>query len=158
MRKKRFTVKFGPLGLSLAAAAVTATAFAAVSLAASGSGSGSGAKDAQTFQAPAPPPGGGPGVFFRDNLSGADRQKMEEFRQCMEDNGAPAPPEPGRIDPSNPPKPPSADDQEKLRKAWEACKDKLPEDLQKAGPPQLHTCGPPPGAPAPNGESGNQQN
>src|SRR5690242_16391133 len=115
--------------MSLAAAAVTAVAFAAVSLADGGSSGNGGGTSNQTFEAPAPP-GGGVGIAtFRANLSEADRQKMEEFRQCMQDNGAPAPPEPGKFDPSNPPKPPSAADQEKLQKAWEACKDKLPADM-----------------------------
>jgi hypothetical protein len=74
---------------------------------------------------------------------------MEDFRKCMEENGAPAPPDPSNIDPSNPPKPPSAADQEKIQKAYEACKDKLPEAMQNAGPPRIGTfkCGPPPGHP-----------
>ena len=147
-KKRRFTFSVGPLGMSLVAAAVTAAAFAAISLADSGSGSAGGktGSDERVFSAPAPP-GGGAGVFFRDDLSDADKQKLENFRQCMEDNGAPAPPEPGEIDPSNPPKPPSAADREKLRKAFEACKDKLPADMQKAGPPQVHAFGCGPGAP-----------
>ncbi len=95
------------------------------------------------------PPGGAAGVAFAGpNLSAEDRQKMEDFRRCMEDNGAPAPP--AHIDPSSgPPKPPSAEDRQKLEKAYEACKEKLPADLQKAGPPGIGTfqCGPPPGAP-----------
>lgn len=158
-QRKRFRISVGPLGMSLAAAAVTAVAFAAVSLADNGnSGSGgNGGASTQTFRAPAP--GGGVGVMsFRANLSDADKQKLEDFRQCMQDNGAPAPPEPGKFDPGNPPKPPSAVDQEALKKAWEACKDKLPADMQNAGPPQLHVgdCAPPPGAPAP-GESGKKQ-
>ena len=60
------------------------------------------------------------------------------------------PPDPGKIDPSKgPPKPPSAADREKLQKAFEACKSKLPEKLRDAGPPGIGTfhCGPPPGAP-----------
>jgi hypothetical protein len=80
---------------------------------------------------------------------------MEAFHQCMQDNGAPDPP---RIDPSQgPPKPPSAEDQQKIQKAYEACKDKLPQDLRNAGPPRLGAgpCQPPPGAPAPN-QGGNQ--
>jgi hypothetical protein len=159
-QRKRFRISVGPLGMSLAAAAVTAVAFAAVSLADSGN-SGNGGSDGtstQTFQAPAP--GGGVGIMsFRANLSAADRQKLEDFRRCMQDNGAPAPPDPGKFDPSNPPKRPSAADQEALKKAWEACKDKLPADMQNAGPPQLHIgdCARPPGAPAP-GESGKNQN
>jgi hypothetical protein len=160
MKKKRgITVRLGPLGLSLLAAAITAVGVAAVSMADSGSDnkgndSGSGV---ETFQAPAP--GGGVGVMSirGPNLSAADRQKMEEFRQCMQANGAPAPPDPGEIDPSQgPPKPPSQAEQDQLQKAWEACKDKLPEDMQKAGPPEVHICGPGPGAPGE--ERGKQQN
>jgi hypothetical protein len=104
------------------------------------------------------PPGGGAGVtMMGPNLSAEDRQKMEDFRKCMEDNGAPAPP--AHIDPgSGPPKPPSAEDRQKLEKAFEACKEKLPADLQKAGPPEIGTfhCGPPPGAP--RREQGQSQN
>ena len=151
MKKRGFTIRIGPLAMSLAAAAVTAVAFAAVSLADNGSGdngSSDSGSDTQTFQAPAPPGGGAGVMFFRDNLSDADKQKLEDFRSCMEENGAPGPPEPGEINPSDgPPKPPSAADREEIEKAWEACKDKLPEDMQKAGPPQLHTMGCGPGAP-----------
>ena len=89
------------------------------------------------------------------NLSEADRKKLDEFNQCMEGNGAPAPPDPSKVDPSDgPPKPPSAADREKLQKAYEACKDKLPEKLQN-GPPGIGTfhCGPPPGAPPQQGDS-----
>ncbi len=135
-RRRGITIRLGPLGLSLLAAAITAVGLAAVSLADSGSGSGS-SKSNQTFEMHAPPPGAaGAVVFGGANLSDADRQKMEDFRKCMEDNGAPGPPT--HIDPSDgPPKPPSAADREKLQKAYEACKDKLPEDLQKAGPPGI---------------------
>lgn len=155
MKKKRgITIRFGPLGLSLLAAGITAVGLAAVSLADSGGGSGnSGSGGAQTMPAP---PGGGAGVFFHDILSAADRQKLEDFRTCMEENGAPAPPDPGRIDPSDGhPKPPSAADREKLQQAFEACKSKLPEKLQNAGPPGIGTfhCGPPPGAPPAQGQS-----
>jgi hypothetical protein len=85
------------------------------------------------------------------NLSAADREKLDEFHQCMQDTGAPDPP---KIDPSQgPPQPPSAAQQDKIQQAYEACKDKLPEGLQKAGPPHFGVapCGPPPGAPAPQG-------
>jgi hypothetical protein len=158
MKKRSFTIRVGPLGLSLAAAAITAVAFAAISVADSGGGDGSDGGATQTFQGP-PPPGGGVGITtFRaePNLSDADRQKVEEFKQCLLDNDAPKPPDPGEIDPSNPRLAPSQD-LENLKKAWEACKDKLPEDLQKAGPPQLQfggDCAAPPGAP---GEQGKQQ-
>src|SRR5215204_210594 len=119
-RKHRISIRLGPLGLSLLAAGITAVGVAAVSMADTGS-SGNDGKDTQTFSMPAPP-GGGAGVmsFHGPNLSAADRQKMEDFRKCMEDNGAPGPPDPSDIDPSNPPKPPSAADQEKIQKAYEA--------------------------------------
>lgn len=159
-KKRGLTIRLGPLGLSLLAAAVTAFGVAAVSLADNGKDNASNGSGAQTFQAPGP--GGGVGVMsvHGPNLSDADKQKMEEFRKCMEDNGAPAPPEPGDIDPSDgPPKPPSAADRDKIQKAYEACKDKLPEDLQNAGPPAVGTfkCGPPPGAPGAPGEKGQNQ-
>ena len=157
-RKRRITIRIGPLGLSLLAAGITAVGFAAVSLADSGSGNTSNGSGSATFSAPAP--GGGAGVmtFRGPNLSAADRQKMDEFRQCMQDNGAPAPPDPGKFDPSNPPKPPSADDQAKIQKAYEACKSKLPEGMQNAGPPHIGVCGPPPGAPPQQGQSQKGQN
>jgi hypothetical protein len=151
-KRKGFPIRGGPLGMSLAAAALTAVAFAAVSLADSGSSDGSGNEepDFHVFRAPAP---GGPGEVFRDDLSEADQQKLEDFRQCIEDSGAPAPPGPSEIDPSGrPPKPPSEEDIEKLRQAWEACQDKLPEGLQKAGPPMLHFEGCEPGRDDPGNE------
>jgi hypothetical protein len=161
--KRRITIRLGPLGMSLAAAGITAVGFAAVSLAdngtSDGSGNGSGTST-QTFQMPAPGGGVGAVSIAGPNLSAADRQKLEDFRQCMEDNGAPAPPDPGSFDPSQgPPKPPSAADREKLQSSFEACKSKLPEDLQKAGPPGFGTfkCGPPPGAPGTD-EQGSRQN
>jgi hypothetical protein len=163
MKKKRgITIRFGPLGLSLLAAGITAVGVAAVSVADSAKDSGGDASNgtgARTFEMHAPP-GGGPGMFFHDNLSEADKQKLEDFRQCMEDNGASAPPEPGEIDPSDgPPKPPSAADREKLEKAFEACKSNLPEDMQTAGPPQLHFRGCAPGDAAPGTEEkGRNQN
>ena len=160
-RKRSITIRFGPLGLSLLAAGITAVGFAAVSLADNGSDSSGNGSGAQTFQMPAPP-GGAAGVPFADpNLSAADRQKLEDFRTCMEDNGAPGPPDPSEIDPSDgPPKPPSAADREKLQKGFEACKAKLPEKLQNAGPPGIGSfhCGPPPGAPPQQGQNQNQSN
>jgi hypothetical protein len=145
MKDKREAMRrrLGPLTMSLAAAAITAIGFAAVSLAQDGGGNDGNGQSDRTL--PAPPPGGGAGVMmFRDRLSAEDRQKLDDFRQCMEDNGAPAPPT--HIDPSDgPPKPPSSEDQQKIQKAYEACKDKLPEDLQKAGFPPHPPCGPPPG-------------
>jgi hypothetical protein len=164
MKKKRsFAIRLGPLGLSLLAAGITAVAFAAISLADNGnSGSGSDSGNGpETLQLPAPGGKGRAVIGIQGpNLSAADRQKMEEFRQCMEDNGAPAPPDPSAFDPSKaPPKPPSEADQEKLKQAFEACQDKLPRDVQDAGPPGIGTCGPPPGAPAkPGTEQGQQQN
>ena len=157
MKKKGSTIRVGPLAMSLAAAALTAVAFAAVSVADNGSGDSSGndGRDDHILRAPAP---GGPGAMFRHDLSEADQQKLEEFRQCMEDNGAPAPPEPGEIDPSEgPPKPPSAADREKLEKAFEACKADLPEELQKAGPPMLHFEGCEAGRAAPGAEERSQR-
>jgi hypothetical protein len=152
--------RLGPVGISLAAAAITAAGFAAFSIAAGEGEDGSGEDTA----VPAPPPG--PGVaLFRHDLSAEDRQKMEEFRQCMEDNGAPAPPrerslhvEPGdgderRLDPR---KPPSSDEIEKIKEAFEACKSKLPEELQEAGFPPHPPCGPPPGAEQQRGENQEQ--
>src|SRR4051795_5214511 len=161
MKKKReVTIRLGRLGLSLLAAGITAVGVAAVSLADSGNDNASNGSGNQTFQAPAP--GGGAGVmsFRGPNISAADRQKMEDFRKCMEDNGAPGPPDPSDIDPSNPPKSPSAADRDKIQKAYEACKDKLPTDMQNAGPPGIATfkCGPPPGAPGPLGEQGKKEN
>jgi hypothetical protein len=163
MKKRSFTIRVGPLAMSLTAAALTAVAFAAISLADNGSRSDSreGGGDLHVFRAGAP--GGGPGVMFREDLPEADRQKLEDFRNCMEENGAPAPPDPGEIDPSNgPPKPPSAEDREKLRETWEACKINLPEELQKAGPPELRVMGCAPGHQAPGtegrGSNENQSN
>ena len=156
MKKRGITFRLGPLGLSLLAAGITAVGVAAVSFADSGSGgSGNGGGSAQTLPAP---PGGGPRMLFRDDLSAADRQKLEDFRKCMEDNGAPAPPDPGQIDRSQgPPKPPSAADREKADKAYEACKPKLPEKLQNGAAPGVgFQCGPPPGAPPQQGQSQQQ--
>ena len=162
MKKKRgLTIRIGPLGLSLLAAGITAFGVAAVSLADSGNDDASNDSGTATFSAPAP--GGGVGVmsFRGPNLSAADQHKMEDFRKCMEDNGAPGPPDPSEIDPSDgPPKPPSAADRDKLRTAFEACRDKLPKDMQNAGPPGIGTfrCGPPPGAPGEKGTNKEQSN
>jgi hypothetical protein len=167
MKKKRgITIRFGPLGLSLLAAGITAVGVAAVSFADTGnggsnSGSSKSGSQPQTFQMPGPP-GGAAGMSLRgDNLSSEDRQKLDDFRSCMEENGAPGPPQPGKVDPSDgPPKPPSAADREKLQKAFESCKSKLPEKLQNAGPPRIGSfhCGPPPGAPPLQGEGQQGQN
>jgi hypothetical protein len=157
-RKRGITIRFGPLGLSLLAAGMTAVGVAAVSLADSGGNGGTGGSEGSSQALPAPP-GAAPRMFFHDDLSASDRQKLEDFRKCMEDNGAPAPPGPGKFDPSEgPPKPPSAADREKAQKAYEACKSKLPEKLQNAGPPGVGTfhCGPPPGAPPQQGQNQEQ--
>jgi len=161
MNKKRgITIRLGPLGLSLLAAGITAIGVAAVSFADSGNGGSSPGKDSsgngtQTFRMQGPP-GGGPGVgIMGADLSSSDRQKLEDFRKCMDENGAPAPADPGQIDPSDgPPQPPSAADREKAQKAFEACKSKLPEKLQNGGPPggAMFHCGPPPGAPPLQGQ------
>jgi hypothetical protein len=159
-RKRGLTIRLGPLGLSLLAACITAVGVAAVSLADSGSGNASNSSGSQTFQAPGPGGGAGAMTFRGPNLSAADEQKMEDFRKCMEDNGAPGPPDPGSFDPSDgPPKPPSAAEREKIQKAYEACKDKLPTDMQNAGPPMLSVgkCGPPPGVPPKGTEQGQNQ-
>jgi hypothetical protein len=147
MKKRGITIRFGPLGLSLLAAGVTAVGLAAVSLADSGGGSEDG-NGVRTFEMPAPPGGGAGVTIMGPDLSAEDRQKLEDFRKCMEENGAPGLPDPGEIHRGDaPPKLPSAEDREKLEKAFETCKEKLPEDLRKAGPPEVHgfRCGPAPG-------------
>jgi hypothetical protein len=136
--------RVGPVGLSLVAAALTAVAFAAVSVAKDDSGSGQ--KGAPGAPQAAP---GGPPLGFELNLSDEDKQKLEDFRQCMSDQGVeppPAPPKPGedrtfkrRL------KPPSEEERQKMDDAFEACKDKLPEGAQGMGPGG--PCGPPPGPP-----------
>src|SRR4051812_40905668 len=86
--KRGITIRFGPLGLSLLAAGITAVGVAAVSLAdtgSSGSGGGNDGNGVQTFQMPAPGGGVGAVSIAGPNLSAADRQKLEDFRQCMED-------------------------------------------------------------------------
>ena len=156
-KKRKITIRLGPLGLSLVAAGITAVGLAAVSLADSGGSTTSNGSGSATFSASAPSGGAGVMTFRGPNLSAADQKKMEEFRQCMQDNGAPAPPDPSSIDPSKgPPKPPSAADQEKIQKAYEACKDRLPAGMQNAGPPRVGICGPPPGAPSLPGKQQNQ--
>src|SRR5918994_7494822 len=139
--------RMGPVGLSLLAAALTAAAFAAVSTAAKDDGEKRGGEP-RTFEQrlPAPP-----------EFSEEDQQKLEEFRQCMQDNGAPAPPDPGeirkRFRSGEMPEPPSGEEIEKLRKAHEACEDKLPEDMDlrfHAGPGGPG-CGAPGGPPLEEG-------
>jgi hypothetical protein len=139
--------RMGPVGLSLLAAALTAAAFAAVSTAAKDDGNKQKGGEPPVFeQRLSPPP----------ELSAEDQQKLEEFRQCMQDNGAPAPPDPGemhqRFRSGEMPEPPGAEEIEKLRKAHEACADKLPEGMDlrfHAGPggPAGPGCGGPGGPP-----------
>jgi hypothetical protein len=158
--------RLGPVGLSLVAAAVTAVGFAAVSLAqdSGNSGNDNDKGNGQFNQAVPAPPDGSQGTRTFHAPSAADRQKMEEFRQCMEDNGAPAPPDPQS---GERPEPPSSQDREKIQKAFEACKDRLPEDLQDLPgppPPGGPGCGPggpggpPPGAQGRDGSQGQGQN
>lgn len=128
--------RVGPVGLSLLAAAVTATAFAAVSVAAKDDGGKAEKGSTERGQERGfemrlgPPPA----------LSDEDQAKLEEFRQCMEDNGAPAPPDPSemrkRPRDGDMPEPPSEEEMEKIQKAHEACADKLPEglDMHFGGP------------------------
>ena len=152
--RRRIRRNLGPIGLSLLASALTAAGFAAFSIADSGGSSNSSSGGGTDQVMPAPPPGAAGTIAFGPRLSAEDRQKMEAFHQCMQDNGAPDPP---RIDPSEgPPKPPSAEEQQKIQKAYEACKDKLPQDLQNAGPPRFGVgpCHPPPGAPVPQDQDG----
>jgi hypothetical protein len=150
--------RLGPIGMSLVASALTAAGFAAFSIADSGTGTGSTGSPSGSVQTlPAPPGAPGGSVMVGPRLSAADRQKMEEFQQCMQDNGAPGPP---RFDSrSGPPKPPSAADQQQIQKAYEACKEKLPQALQNAGPPRvgIAPCGPPPGVPGQK-QGGTNQN
>lgn len=154
MKKKRsgaIVRRLGPLGLSVIAAAITAVGFAAISLAAkddNGGGSNGGGDRARFHAAP-----GGP----LEDLSAEDRQKLEDFRQCMSDQGV-EPPERPRFDSENPPEPPSAEEIQKMRQAHEACKEKLPENLQDMPGPSIggHGCGP--GGPPPaRRESGENQ-
>jgi hypothetical protein len=148
--------------LPLAAAALTAVAFAAVSVANDDSSSKGGERgDVMTFAGPPP---------AAVELSDEDRQALEDFRQCMEDNGAelPEPPRLREEGESGEPQtfrhrldPPSEEERAKMDEAFKACEDKLPEGARAIGP---HPCGPPPGAPgegaaipAPPPSSGSQQ-
>ncbi|MDP9189118.1 MAG: hypothetical protein M3O25_07705, partial [Actinomycetota bacterium] len=165
MMKKAFGSmrrRVGPVGLSLVAAALTATAFAAVSTAAKDDDGDKGNGNGEAQRA-APGPGGERPMLER--LSDEDRQALEDFRQCMEENGAPAPPEPGqRFEGDGPPEPPSEAERTKIEQALEACEDKLPEGAGAFGPGGPG-CGPPPRAggalfqaPPPDGsDKGGQQ-
>jgi len=149
--------RLGPVGLSLAAAAITAAGFAAFSVAAGDDKDGS--RDERAFGVAGPGPGG-PGVLHAEGLSEADQQKLEDFRQCMEDQGLPAPPR--FRESEGPPEPPSREEfeqmREKLEAAHEACKDELPEKLRDLPPPPFghDPCGPPPGLRG-DDEDGNNQ-
>ena len=79
--------------LPLAAAALTAVAFAAVSVAQNGD-SDKGKKQGPDVAIASP---GGPPMMF-ERLSEEDRNALEEFRSCLEDQGVEAPPEPPRLD------------------------------------------------------------
>jgi hypothetical protein len=137
-RSGAIRTRLAPLGMSLAAAAATAVAFAAVSLAANDNGAEKKGDSGAKAGRPAPPAV----MMFGDRLSEEDRQKLEEFRRCMDDNGAAAPPDPGEIHRSDgPPDPPTAEEMEKVEKAYEACKDELPEDLRNGHPPHLGSAG-----------------
>jgi hypothetical protein len=146
------------LWLPLAAAALTAAALAAVSVAQDG-GSNESRDDGDALR-------GGPPLA--EELSDEDRQALEEFRSCMEDQGVeppPRPPGPGEGGQGNFElriEPPSEEERAKIDEAFKACEDKLPEGARQLGP---HPCGPPPGAPdgegaaipAPPPSSGSQQ-
>jgi Spy/CpxP family protein refolding chaperone len=140
--------RLGPVGLSLAAAAITAAGFAAFSVAADDEDK-DGSRDERAFGVAGPGPGG-PGIMLRaEGLSEEDQQKLENFRQCMEDQDLPAPPR--FREGEEPPEPPSREELEQLRDqleaAHEACKGELPEKLRDLPPPPFGhgPCGPPPG-------------
>ena len=136
------------LTMSLAAAALTAAAFAAISVAQDDGGNGEAGKG-EVERAPHPGP---PRMH---ELSAEDREAMESFRSCMEENGAPPPPEPPQGDAfERRLEPPSEEERAKIDEAFEACRDELPEGARAFGPgPGGPPCGPPPGVrPAPEGE------
>ena len=127
------------------AAALTAVAFAAVSVAQRRRDKGEGGSAVTRPRRPRR----AAEVF---QLSAEDRKAMEEFRPCMEEQGARAPPAhpPPRVRRATrpphelaAPRPPSEEERAKLAEALEACEDKLPEGAGPSGPP----CGPPPGGP-----------
>jgi hypothetical protein len=140
--------RLGPVGLSVVAAAITAAGFAAISLAADDGGDRTKGKDGPTVHRMIVP---GPGGDPLGDLSEEDRAALEDFRQCLSEQGA-APPQRLEFDPDNPPEPPSREEMEEIRKAHEACKEKLPDDLQQRleeipGPFGGPGCGP--GGPPP---------
>ena len=121
----------GKLVASLAAAALTAAAFAAISVAQNGDSDDGPEGDMRA--APGAPP------MFHHRIGGApseeERAAMEEFRTCMEENGAdlPEPPEPGEMrrgEMPAPPKPPTESERDAIDEALEACEDKLPEGAE----------------------------
>lgn len=150
--------RLGPVGLSVVAAALTAAAFAGVSVAAKDDGAN---KSNGNGEAQRAAPDGDRGDHPRlGQLSDEDKQKLEEFRQCMQDNGAPVPPKPGeRSEGDGPPEPPSEEDRAAIEKGLEACEDKLPEGarLGPGGPGCHGPGGPPPGAPRQDGQQGQEQ-
>jgi hypothetical protein len=152
--------RLGPVGLSLAAAAITAAGLAAYSVAADDNKDG-GSIDVAGAAAP-----GGPEIMLRAHgVSEEDEQKLENFRQCMEDQGLPAPPR--FREGEDPPEPPSGEEFEQMRERLEqahgACKDELPERLRELPPPPFglghRPCGPPSGLrDGDSDESGNGEN
>jgi hypothetical protein len=116
--------------VSLAAAALTAAAFAAISVAQNGD-----SDDRPEGDVRAAP--GAPMMFHHRIAPSSERERaaMEEFRKCMADNGAdlPEPPDLGEMRrgemPAHP-EPPTEEEIEALRKAHEACEDKLPEGAE----------------------------
>lgn len=150
--------------------------------ASSGSENGSGGKALEDFgscmRENAPQPGGGdrpPGPAggeeafeaafdaCKGKLTDSQRQQFEarhaqreKFRACMEDNGAPRPPVPGKS--GERPDHPSGKDRQAMRTALKACAEELPEGARvvhggPGGPGGPHGCpgGPPPGPPPPPG-------
>jgi hypothetical protein len=154
--KRARKIRVGPLGLSLVAAAVTAVVLAAVSMAAQDDGKAKSNGQSGDAQSQA----GHPGPPMAQDLSAADRQKLENFRSCMSDQGVDPPPAPGDGDGTfqRPVKPPSDAQRQKMEKAFEACKDELPDDARALGPPSPGgpggPCGPPPGADRSGGKQG----
>jgi hypothetical protein len=141
MPSKMIKGRVGPVGLSLAAAALTAVAFAAVSVAQDDSGAKGSKGGGGDVLRVGPGPGGPPAI---EDLSEADQQALEEFRQCMSDQGVEPPPRPEadgdgtfkrRLEP------PSEAERTEIEQAFKACEDKLPEGARAMGP---HPCGPPP--------------
>jgi hypothetical protein len=123
--------RVGPLGSALAAAALTAAAFAAISVAQDGGGS-EGKEDADEVHRAGAPMKFEHSVVPTPEISAEDREALESFRKCMEENGAdlPMPPEPGALrrgERPEPPQPPSEEEREAIDEALEACEDQLPE-------------------------------